>query len=129
MADQLAELKENHATLSTRLVEISDSSEQVTERLGQQGARLRNEKGQVQRLLAEHRQRVHAETDQKTELELEIASIEQRSANKALIQSLTQLAAADQPLALALEKKMAEAGIQPPTDDPDLDDDVGDDVM
>ena len=97
MADQLAELKENHATLSTRLVELSDSAEHVTERLGQQGARLRNEKGQVQRLLAEHRQRVRAVTDQKTELELEIAAIEQRNANKALIQSLTQLATADQP--------------------------------
>ena len=58
-------------------------------------------------------------------VELEVAAVEQRTANRILIESLTHLSASEPHLAPALEKKMAEAGIQPPNEDADLDD--GDD--
>ena len=60
--------------------------------------------------------------------ELEVAAIEQRSANRVLVESLTQLSASQPTLAVVLEAKMAEAGIQPPTENTDLDDDGGEEA-
>ena len=68
---------------------------------------------------------MQAEPQDSTLLELEGAAIEQRSANRVLVDGLTQLAQSAPSLATALETKMAEAGIQPPTEDADLDE--GDD--
>jgi len=124
MQDSLAELDEKRSDFSSRLMDLTDQSEQLTEQLQQQSARLSGAKGHVQRLLADYRRATQSE---QTALELEVAAIEQRSANRVLIQSLTQLAASDPQLALALEQKMAEAGIQPPTEDPELDGDDDDD--
>ena len=84
-------------------------------------------KAQVQRLLADYRRQVQADPAEQTLLELEVAAIEQRSANRVLVDGLSQLAAIEPNLGLALETKMAEAGIQPPTEDADLDE--GDDDM
>jgi len=126
MADQLADLEEQRVSLSSQLMDASDKSEAMDEQLRNQQERLTGAKGQVQRMLAEHRRGVQAGPgSSKTELELEMAAIEQRSANRVLVEALAQLAGTDDQLALALEQKMAEAGIQPPTADPDLDDDAG----
>merc|ERR1719231_1277233 len=98
-------------------MELSDSSAQVQGRVQQQGSRLEAAKAQVQRALAEHRRREGADPADATLLELEVAAIEQRAANRVLVDGLTQLARSDGALASALENKMAEAGIQPPTED------------
>ena len=45
-----------------------------------------------------------------------------------LVESLTQLSASQPTLAVVLEAKMAEAGIQPPTENTDLDDDGGEEA-
>merc|ERR1719231_1547637 len=108
-------------------MELSDSSAQVQGRVQQQGSRLEAAKTQVQRALAEHRRREGAAPADAPLLELEVAAIEQRAANRVLIDSLTQLSTSEPALAAALETKMAEAGGQPPGDDGDLDDDGGDD--
>jgi len=127
MQDQLAELDDNRGTLQTQLMDISDSSGEVQDRVQQQGSRLEAAKAQVQRALAEHRRREGADPADATLLELEVAAIEQRSANRVLIDALTQLSGSEPALAGALESKMAEAGIQPPTEDADLEDEGGDD--
>ena len=124
MQDQLSELEENRGQLSSQLMELSDSSAQVQERAEQQGSRLEAAKQQVQSLLAEHRRTMQADPAEQTLVELEVAAVEQRSANRVLVDGLSRLAAVEPNLALALETKMAEAGIQPPTeDDVDFDDD------
>jgi chromosome segregation ATPase len=122
MQDQLAELDESHARLSQQLVEVSDESAAADERAQQQAERLDGAKAQVQRLLSEHRRAVQADPAEQTSIELEVAAIEQRSANRVLINGLMELSAMEPILAQALEVKIAEAGIQPPADDPDLDD-------
>mmetsp|Transcript_3573 Transcript_3573/g.9535 ORF Transcript_3573/g.9535 Transcript_3573/m.9535 type:complete len:880 (+) Transcript_3573:71-2710(+) len=126
MADQLAELEETRVGMQSQLMDKSDYSEQLEGKLQQQEERLTAAKAQVQRMLAEHRRSTQAEPGVQTALELELAAIEQRTTNHVLIEGLSQLAGSDQQLALALEKKMAEAGIEPPMMDADLDDD-GDD--
>ncbi|KOO52804.1 flagella associated protein [Chrysochromulina tobinii] len=118
MADQLAELDDQKARLSTQLMDLSDQSEQLEERAAQQLTKLEGAKAQVRRMLNEQRQRGAGEA-----LELELALIEQRSTNRALIEALTAIAANDPKLAMALETKMAQAGVQPPAFDPELDDD------
>ena len=70
---------------------------------------------------------VGADPAEQTLLELEVAAIEQRSANRVLVDGLARLSASEPNLALALETKMAEAGIQPPTDDADLDEGADED--
>ena len=127
MADQLAELEENRVGFSSQLMDLSDKSEQMEERLRQLNERLSGAKGQVQNLLQAHRRSAGVGPDSQTDLEIEMNVIEQRSTNRALMEGLSQLAATDQQLAIALEKQMAEAGIPPPTTDPDLDDDGDDD--
>jgi len=89
----------------------------------QQGSRLEGARAQVQRLLADYRRQKQADPAEQTPLELEVDAVVQRSANRVLIDGLTQLSAADQNLALALENKMSEAGIQPPAEEPGLEDD------
>ena len=128
MRDQLGELGDNRNMLHTQLVELSDSSAQIQERVSQQGGRLESAKVHVQRLLADHRRSVAADPADTTLLELEVAAIEQRSANRVLVESLTQLSASQPTLAVVLEAKMAEAGIQPPTENTDLDDDGGEEA-
>jgi len=121
MQDQVAELEENRGSLSSQLVEISDQEQQYKERADQFGGQLEGAKAQVQRLIVEHRRSVHAEPPETTLLELEVAAIEQRSANRVLVDGLMQLAKAEPSLAPLLEQKMADAGIQPPAEDADLD--------
>jgi len=118
MADQLAELEDQKARLSTELMDLSDQSEQLEERAAQQLTKLEGAKAQVRRMLNEQRQRGAGQA-----LELELALIEQRSTNRSLIEALTAIAANDPKLAMALETKMAQAGVQPPAFDPELDDD------
>ena len=125
MADQIAELDESKNQLSQQLMELADSSEQANEHVQQQSSRLDDAKSSVGRLLQEHRRAVGVDPADQTTLELEVAAVEQRTANRILIESLTHLSASEPNLAPALEKKMAEAGIQPPIEDADLDD--GDD--
>ena len=127
MQDQLVELEESRQSLSSQLIDLSDGSAQANERVQQQGERLDGAKQQVQRLLFEYRRAVGAEPQEQTVVELEVAAIEQRAANRVLVEGLAQLSAVEPKLAQALEKKMAEAGIQPPTEDVELDDDLEDD--
>jgi len=123
MQDQLSELEEQRESLSSRMIEVTDASAQVQERVQQQGSRLEGAKAQVQRLLADYRRQNQADPAEQTPLELEVDAVVQRSSNRVLIDGLMQLSATDQNLALALENKMSEAGIQPPAEEPGLDDD------
>ena len=127
LEDQLVELEGNRETFQSQLMELSDASAQVDDRVQQQGTQLEAAKSQVQRLIAEHRRSVGADPAEQTLLELEVAAIEQRSANRVLVDGLARLSASEPNLALALETKMAEAGIQPPTDDADLDEGADED--
>ena len=126
MQDQIAELEDNRNTFEAQLIELSDAAAQVTDRVQEQGERLYSASQQVERYLADHRRSVQADVTEETLLELEVAAIRQRSANRVLVDSLTRLAASEPNLSLAVEGKMAEAGIQPPTEDADLDDEEED---
>ena len=126
MQDQIAELEDNRNTFEAQLIELSDASAQVTDRVQEQDERLHGASQQVERYLADHRRSVQADVTEETLLELEVAAIRQRSANRVLVDSLTRLAASEPNLSLAVEGKMAEAGIQPPTEDADLDDEEED---
>ena len=114
MADQLVELQEARAANESQLVGLSDTSTELAERLRAQGGRLESARSQVQRLVAEHRRSIGAAEGEATPLELEVSSLEQKAANRALLLGLTQLASGDSQLAGAVEKNMSEAGIQPP---------------
>ena len=59
-----------------------------------------------------------------TKLELEVAALKQHAANRSMVGGLSQLASADEQLALLVEKSMAEAGVHPPSQD--IDDDGAD---
>ena len=76
--------------------------------------KLETVKEHVSRLMYEHRRAVGAADDEATPLEMEAAVSDKRSAAMAVVQGLTQLAMQDPQLAPSIEKKMAEAGIQPP---------------
>jgi len=128
MQDQIVELEENTGSLSSQLVDLSDQEQMYKERVEQMQNQLEGAKAQVQRLVVEHRRSVQADPPDSTLLELEVAAIEQRSANRVLVDGLTQLARSEPSLAALLEQKMADAGIQPPMEDADLNDDGYDDA-
>ncbi len=73
----------------------------------------------MQRLISEHKQVSGAGEGEEVPLELEAAASERRASNRALLLGLSQLAQADGAVAAALEKKMSEAGIQPPEEEED----------
>lgn len=119
MQDQLAGLEENRLAFSAQLIGLSDGTNDLNDSLQQQGARLESARSQVSRLLAEHRRSMSmSEPAEMTALELEAAAIERRNENQTLIDGLTVLAQQDQTLALVLEMRMSEAGVQPPNEAP-----------
>ena len=122
MEDQLAELEDSKGQLSSQLMELADASAQASEVVQQQSMQLDDAKAQAAALLQEHRRAVGADPADQTSVELEAAALEQRTANRILLDGLTSLSANEPALAQALEAKMADAGIQPPMDDAELGD-------
>ena len=65
----------------------------------------------------EHRRVLGAAPEESTALELQAAHDDTRAAGLAVVQGLTQLAMHDPRLAPTIERKMVDAGIQPPGPD------------
>ena len=108
------ELDDEKAATSQQLIELSEASTKMHDELRARGGKLETVKEHVSRLMYEHRRAVGAADDEATPLEMEAAVSDKRSAAMAVVQGLTQLAMQDPQLAPSIEKKMAEAGIQPP---------------
>ena len=123
MADQLADLEETRVDTSSQLMDLSDKSDQLDDQLQQHVERQTATKAQVQRLIAEHRRNAQTPPGVQSDIELEAAVVEQRATNRVLFAALAKVAATDQQLAMSIEAQIAEAGLQPPAADIDLDED------
>ena len=82
-----------------------------------QGAEIERKRAEVHTLLSTHRAAAQVPEGGSTVLEYDIALIQQQEDNNAVVAGLMRLAASDLQLAAELESKLAEADIQPPTDE------------
>lgn len=132
--DMMAQLAQQRDALSGRLIELSDTSAALKDTLQMAAGRLERKRAEVGQLLEAHRADAQVGEGEHTNLELEVSVLKQQAANRALVGGLAQLAGGDQQLADAVEKKLAEAGVHPPAQDPfddgaELEEEEDDDLL
>ena len=111
------ELNDEKSLATTQLMDVSDQSSKLHDSLRARGSKLERVKENVQRLMNDHRRAMGASAEETTALELQVAHDDTRAAGLAVVQGLTQLAMQDPRLAPVIERKMVDAGIQPPGPD------------
>ena len=111
------ELNDEKSLATTQLMDVSDQSSKLHDSLRARGNKLERVKENVQRLMNDHRRVMGASAQETTALELQAAHDDTRAAGLAVVQGLTQLAMQDPRLAPVIERKMVDAGIQPPGPD------------
>jgi len=111
------ELNDEKSLATTQLMDVSDQSSKLHDSLRARGSKLERVKENVQRLMNDHRRAMGASAEETTALELQVAHDDTRAAGLAVVQGLTQLAMQDPRLASVIERKMVDAGIQPPGPD------------
>jgi len=111
------ELDDEKSLATSQLMDVSEQSSKLHDSLRARGGKLERVKENVQRLMNDHRRAMGAAAEETTALELQATHDDKRAAGLAVVQGLTQLAMQDPRLAPLIERKMVDAGIQPPGPD------------